>query len=106
MKYREKPVSVEAIQLLWQNWGAICKFAEVGPGGKKPWGCWIDDDGQPAKHPTSILGLWIPIPEGVMLARMGDWIVKGVQGELYPVKNEIFEATYEVVEVTENQSQG
>jgi hypothetical protein len=33
-----------------------------------------------------------------MLANVGDWLIRGVQGELYPVKPEIFETTYEAVE--------
>jgi hypothetical protein len=33
--------------------------------------------------------------EGEMIARVGDWIIKGVQGEFYPCKPEIFEMTYE-----------
>ena len=36
--------------------------------------------------------------EGKMRADIGDWIIKGVQGELYPCKPDIFEATYEPVE--------
>lgn len=36
--------------------------------------------------------------EGTMLARPGDWIIKGVKGEFYPIKYEIFAATYEVAE--------
>lgn len=36
--------------------------------------------------------------EGVMHAGPGDWIVRGVRGELYPVRGDIFEATYEPVE--------
>ena len=36
--------------------------------------------------------------EGSMMAGPGDWIIKGVQGELYPCKPDIFEATYEAVE--------
>ena len=36
--------------------------------------------------------------EGDMIARAGDWIIKGIQGELYPCKPDIFEATYERVE--------
>lgn len=35
--------------------------------------------------------------EGVMTARPGDWIIRGVQGEFYPCKPDIFEATYEPV---------
>ena len=37
----------------------------------------------------------IDTPEGRMIARPGDWVVTGVQGEQYPVKPEIFEASYE-----------
>lgn len=36
--------------------------------------------------------------EGVMTARKGDWIIKGVNGEFYPCKSDIFEKTYEPVE--------
>ena len=36
--------------------------------------------------------------EGKMFASPSDWIIKGVQGEFYPCKPDIFEATYEVVE--------
>ena len=36
--------------------------------------------------------------EGVMKANKGDWIIKGVKGELYPCKPDVFEMTYEKVE--------
>lgn len=39
----------------------------------------------------------IPTLEGVMTASPGDWIIKGVKGEFYPIKEEIFLATYEAV---------
>jgi hypothetical protein len=39
----------------------------------------------------------IPTKEGVMSASAGDWIIKGVAGEFYPCKPDIFEATYEAV---------
>ena len=45
-------------------------------------------------------GLAIQTLEGVMIANPGDWIIKGVQGEFYPCKPDIFEATYEPVEAT------
>jgi len=34
--------------------------------------------------------------EGLMTAEVGDWIIKGIQGEIYPCKNSIFKATYQV----------
>lgn len=39
--------------------------------------------------------LFIETLEGTMRAELGDWIIKGAQGELYPCKPDIFEATYE-----------
>ncbi len=42
--------------------------------------------------------LEIPTLEGVMRANPGDWIIRGVKGEVYPCKPEIFEATYEKVD--------
>lgn len=35
--------------------------------------------------------------EGLMIGNMGDWIARGVEGELYPIKNSVFQATYEEV---------
>ena len=48
-------------------------------------------------HPNCLL---IPTLEGDMLAQPGDWIIKGVQGEFYPCKPDIFAATYDLVEDT------
>jgi hypothetical protein len=42
-------------------------------------------------------GLYIDTLEGTMKASVGDWIIKGVKGELYPCKPDIFAATYEAV---------
>lgn len=35
--------------------------------------------------------------EGIMIGHFHDWIIKGIQGELYPCKSDIFEATYEKI---------
>lgn len=40
----------------------------------------------------------IDTPEGTMVADPGDYIIKGIKGEIYPCKPDIFEASYEVVE--------
>lgn len=56
---------------------------------KKP----IPVDAFQAKHPCDIKTL-----EGVMHANVGDWIVTGVDGEQWPVKKEIFEKTYNILE--------
>lgn len=41
--------------------------------------------------------LLIPTLEGTMTADRGDWIIQGVQGEVYPCKPDIFDATYELL---------
>ena len=98
-KFRKKPVVIEAVQLTWENRNEVCDFAGVGKiSDGKPEGCYIDRDGsvhdKPPGGPDTI-GLSIPTPEGVMVARQGDWIIKGVKGELDSCKSDIFEATYE-----------
>jgi len=91
-KYRKKPVIIEAIQLNWFNWDKVLQFAGVGR----------LEDGRPEGHVpedgSSNCGLLIPTLEGVMLVIEGDWIIRGIKGELYPCKPDIFEATYEPVQ--------
>jgi len=110
MKFRKKPVVIEAVQLTWQNWQEICEFVP------KPWfvrGVWLDEQGNPrgdegytrferqGEEPNSALGLLLRTLEtqegDTLLARGNDWIIKGVKGEFYPCKPDIFEATYEAV---------
>ena len=47
---------------------------------------------------SGVLRSHINTLEGRMTAQVGDWIIKGVAGEFYPCKPDIFEATYEAVE--------
>ena len=79
-QYRKKPVVIEAIQYDGDNWDDI----EV----------WTDFR---AKHWRSSNVMAIETLEGTMTANVGDWIIKGVAGEFYPCKPDIFEKTYEVV---------
>ena len=107
MTYRKKPVVIEAVRLGWDTWNHVCEFAGVGSlVDNKPEGGWIDpnDPGHihmgntppPGKSVDDMrLGLAIPTLEGVMLAIEGDWIIKGIKGELYACKPDIFEMTYE-----------
>ena len=53
----------------------------------------IDEDGAEFVRANPQIRTW----EGFLMARPGDWIIKGVQGEFYPCKPDIFEATYEAV---------
>ena len=75
MRYRKKPVVIEA----WRNVkGAVRPDWLKGPG-------------------VAFAGdvVIITTLEGVQNANPGDWIIRGVKGELYPCKPEIFEVTYE-----------
>ena len=88
-KFRKKPVVIEAVQLTWTNWDEMCDFAGVGPESDKPHGVQLPD--------SLSIAMDIPTLEGTMRADEDDWIIKGVKGEFYPCKPDIFEATYEPV---------
>jgi hypothetical protein len=83
-KFRKKPVVIEAIQWNGENYNEICSF--VG-----------DEDlvFEYYKHPVEFRHLIIQTLEGEMRASYQDWIIKGVKGEFYPCKPDIFESTYE-----------
>jgi hypothetical protein len=94
MKYRKKPVVIEAVKLGWDTWNEVCNFVP------KPYfqgGCYLDSDNfvLPEGKTSGTMGLRIRTLEGVMIAREGDYIIKGVNGEFYPCKPDIFEKTYE-----------
>ena len=101
MRFRKKPVVIEAIQLRWDTWNEMCEFAGVGKLiDGKPEGCYVDKDGKALTGDgqwSEEMGLLIPTLEGLHLARQNDWVIKGVKGELYPCKPDIFEQTYEPV---------
>jgi hypothetical protein len=88
MKYRKKPVIIEAIQFE-DNSDRIIEIHEF-MGGDTIRVNYEDKDNPYLKIETL---------EGIMKASVGDYIIKGVNGEFYPCKPDIFEKTYE--EVTE-----
>lgn len=103
-RFRKKPVEVDAVQLDWSTWGEMCEHADVGElSDGKPHGGWAVPGNEAATFSDSqdsdahVLALAIPTLEGLMVGIEGDWIIRGVKGELYPCKPEIFEATYESV---------
>ena len=84
MKFKKKPVIIEAIQWTGANTRevlAFCPSARI-------------------LHPDILVagGISIPTLEGEHSPYVGDWIIKGVKGELYPIKDAIFQETYEPVE--------
>lgn len=82
-KYRKKPVVIEAIQLTLDNVYEVLDF--VGKQGGF----------EPSEKSDELLKFVIHTLEGDMEAKSGDYIIKGVQGEFYPCKPDIFEETYE-----------
>lgn len=99
MKYRKKPVEVEAFRYDGDLIGSDGK-PNVPDWAMKAYDTGVmyydsvDEDSPPVE-------LYISTLEGVQHAAIGDYIVRGVKGELYPVKPEIFRMTYERVEQNE-----
>lgn len=94
MLYRKKPESVDAFQLI---------IGALMPG-------WFIDALQERKvepvEPMAPMNRWaeqgivVHTPEGMMTAKPGDWIVRSPTGELYPVRADVFAATYEPLGLT------
>ena len=89
MKYRKKTVVIDAIQLTSENLMGCIGF--------------LYPDLSVVNHSTLIAirknkFLYIETLKGDMKAKFGDYIIKGVEGEFYPCKPDIFEETYEIVE--------
>lgn len=77
-RFRKKPVVVEVIQWTGENWDELSKWCPYG-----------------LTQLTKNGLITIDTLEGRMYAIVGDYIIKGVRGEFYPCKPDIFEATYE-----------
>lgn len=97
MKYRKKPVVIDAIKLGWDTWSEICDFVTPEYFEK---GVYINADNVilPDGEVSDRMGLIIKTLEGNHLAIEGDFIIRGVKGEFYPCKPDIFDLTYEKVE--------
>ena len=96
MKYRKKPVVIEAVKWTGKNLFEITEFIE----GKKPDMSHpiASDKWQDYEQIIQKDGFKIKTLEGEMSADIGDFIIQGVQGEFYPCKPDIFKQTYEKVE--------
>lgn len=81
MKFRKKPIVIEAFRY------------NVDP---RP--DWFMDKVSDMSITTRETFCAIQTLEGQMIGTVGDWIIKGIKGEVYPCKPDIFEATYEAVE--------
>lgn len=84
LKFRKKPVVIEALQFDGTNHDEVFAFCP--------------DASNAAGDPLTVSNLlWIKTMEGGHTASPGDYIIKGVAGEFYPCKPDIFAATYEAV---------
>ena len=81
-KFRKRPVTIEAMQIT--NGESVLSIAE-----------WIDSPqtGYSTNPPT----VWIETLEGRMEGSIGDWVIKGTEGEFYPCKPDIFNKIYQEV---------
>jgi hypothetical protein len=77
-RFRKKPVVIEAVRWKGDNFDEVIALGLPRPP-------MVDEDD----------ALRIETLEGTMRANVGDWIIRGIKGELYPCKPDIFEATYE-----------
>lgn len=84
-KYRKKPIVIEAMQ--WdgktETGEAIIAWTNKAAG----WDCHWDD--------ISMRELTVDTLEGTVEVSHGSWIIKGIQGEFYPCRDDIFRATYD-----------
>lgn len=90
VKFRKKPIVIEAVQLTPSTLPELYDFLGItGKGCFQDCGHGID----PSDGKFKITTL-----EGVMIADVNDWITKGIKGEFYPCKPDVFAKTYEPVE--------
>ena len=89
-KYRKKPVEIEAVQWTGDNLREVIDFTGLHPSAEK-W-TWEEYEAVVAQDGLKIFTL-----EGPLKAAVLDWIIRGVQGEFYPCKPDIFEQTYEAI---------
>ena len=87
--FQKRPVIIEAEQFTRKNKDRAFNFITCNCSASR------DAIGDPIIHIQTL--------EGAMTARLGDWIIKGVKGELYPCKPDIFDATHEALLMEEEK---
>lgn len=88
--FKKKPVQIEAMQYTAESCRDLCQWAGIPHG--------------PNNDDCGVASLFIQTLEGEMEARPGDWVIRGVKGEFYPCKPDIFAATYEPVTLADEQT--
>ena len=83
-KYRKRPIVIDAVQFMGDNDGDCLDFLGMR--------------NNPPNPLDTKRNLYIDTLEGRMLVSIGDWIIRGINGEFYPCKSDIFDKTYEKLE--------
>ena len=91
MKYRKKPIIIEAFKLKDKGFVEEYWFWDAVENGTITTHHFMTFSTEPAWCEINTL-------EGTMIAKAGDYIIRGVNGEIYPCRADIFEKTYEVAE--------
>lgn len=94
-KYKKKSVVIEAEQLTWKNWSRVCDFLGDIINEDNPARNSNDNSSRCGEDGPPWIELNIPTLAGDHIAKHGDWIIKGIKGEFYPCKPDIFEAAYQ-----------
>lgn len=104
-RYRKKPVVIEAVQ--WRRDLDTAEANSITAWMVSNGYLWLTDD--MARTESSYRGIWIDPADGALVIRtlegdmkvaMDDWIIRGVHGEFYPCKPDIFSASYEALKET------
>jgi len=82
-KYKKKPIVIDAVQWTGKR-GNLLEITQLNTGTRL-----VEKEGDK---------LFIPTLEGLMQADLNDWIIRGVKGEIYPCKPDIFEMLYDKVD--------
>lgn len=88
-KYRKKPVVIEAIQFTGENEFQVKLFTKHQFD--------VIDEADRAEDPDIVAQVWDRLHSTWVGVNLGDYIIKGVQGEFYPCREDVFEETYEYV---------
>ncbi len=99
--YKKNRVIVEALQLSWNNWSAICDFVKAP---YSAYGVFLDENDEILSdgHTSSRIGLLLTnwddnITTSSTIAIDGDWIIKNEKGEFFRCQPAIFTELYEII---------
>lgn len=93
-RFTKKPVEIEAVRWMGDNFDDILAMVNFDDLPKDE----VNVGGPGIGYIPALGEIYIPTLEGEMTLTLGNWFIKGVQGEFYPCKHEIFLKTYDAVD--------